>query len=418
MKFSGVRSIIKNSSYLVTGQVCNIVLRGILIIILARLLEPEAYGQFNYGIAWYLALITLTYLGLDIVLGKEAGKGKDAVSALLGPTLKLRAGVSVGISAISIALATMLEPDGATRQLIYIFSLAMIARAIWLWCVSVFTAFEDTRQSFLIDITFRPIEVIVLIVLATWLAKNNVLALATGHAILWGTQAVVGLFAVRKYQTAGNTSFDFLQLKSLLAIGAPYAPYTIVLGCFMQLPIVLFRLFLGLDENLGQFALAYQSLGYLIAIPIVMATTTLPILARSVARGDDKDLKIILGLVFIIPILGVVVGLLGTTIITPVVVLVFGESYQFASQILSDVIWLLIPFTLAVSLQQFIFTRWPGLLGSLSGLAGVVLMIILFPPLTREFSHQGAILATAIGLSAWATGLLVVLIKNGALSKK
>ena len=214
MKFAGVRSIIKNSSYLVGAQVGNMALRGILIIVLARLLGPEAYGQFNYGISWYLALITLTYLGLDVVLGTEAGKGKDAVTALLSPTLKLRAGVAVLIAAISMALATVLEPNSDTRQLIYIFSLALIGRAIWLWCMSVFTAFEDTRQSFLIDISFRPIEVIVLVALATWLAKNNILALAASHAVLWGIQAGVGLFAVSKYQTIPKQSFNFQQIRS------------------------------------------------------------------------------------------------------------------------------------------------------------------------------------------------------------
>ena len=90
---------------------------------------------------------------------------------------------------------------------------------------------------------------------------------------------------------ANQSIADKMPIAGLLIIGTLNAPYTIVLGSFMQLPIVLFRLVAGMDENLGQFALAYQSIGYLIAIPIVMATTTLPVLSRSATRGDGKDLR-------------------------------------------------------------------------------------------------------------------------------
>lgn len=72
----GVRSVLRNSLFLFGSQALTIVFRGVGIVALARLLAPEAYGALNFGMAWYLAFIALTYLGLDIVLARE---GKSVV---------------------------------------------------------------------------------------------------------------------------------------------------------------------------------------------------------------------------------------------------------------------------------------------------------------------------------------------------
>ena len=71
-------------------------------------------------------------------------------------------------------------------------------------------------------------------------------------------------------------------------------------------------------------------------------------------------------------------------------------------------------FSLAVFLQQFAFSaHLSPLRASAPPIAGMVAMAVLFQPLAGTFGYSGAMLATAVGLSIWAVGLLLALYSSG-----
>jgi O-antigen/teichoic acid export membrane protein len=409
MKGAGVRSVIKNSSFLFSSHVLTTLLRIAYIIVLARILGPDAYGMLNYCLSWYLTFISLTYLGLDIVLGREVGRNHSSAPILVGSTFILRAGATLVVSVISALIAYLFEANPEAKILIIVFSLALIGRAIWLWCSSVFSAFEDTRHVFVLELIFRPLEIIIIVLLLLYSPFPAIILIGIAHTALWWLQAIAGLFTILKYVTPIKLRVNWPQARRLLAAGVPGALYILALSWFMQAPIVLYRQLLGTGDDLGHFALAMQVIGYLVVIPVLAGNAALPVLSRSAAREDGKDRMVALAMLLFIPAIGVLVSLFGMWLAAPLTAIIFGAKYVHAGVILSEAIWLLTPFSLAIGLQQLVFARGSRIRISLWGILGAITMAALFSPLTQAFYYRGALLATGLGMLVWAIGLMITL---------
>jgi hypothetical protein len=119
-----------------------------------------------------------------------------------------------------------------------------------------------------------------------------------------------------------------------------------------------------------------------------------------------------------IPLIGVLFDLLGIWLAPPLTVLVFGAEYRQAGQVLGESVWLLTPLSLAIGLQQILFSRRLKLgMASLFAILGIAGMATLYAPLTEALSYRGALLATGIGITIWAGGLVLALVTAGILAR-
>ncbi len=415
----GIRSVLRNFGYLFGSQVLAILIGGFYAVFLARLLGPDLYGTLAYGFSCYLTLIALTYLGLDVVLARGVGREPGTAPALTGSTLALRAIAAAVASILLVAMVFVGEPDLVARELIYVLSAALLGRAIWLWCGSVFVAFENARHVLQIDLVFRPLEVLAVAFTLLFLAPKSIVAVGVVHTAFWWLQAAIGLIIVLKRITPIDFRASCGQARRLLVEGLPGALYTLTVIWFLQSPTVLFRQVAGTGDALGHFALSIQIIGYLLTVPVLVGGVALPVLSRSVARGDDKARTAAVAMMICIPTVGVVLGVLGVWLAPPLTTLIFGDRYLPTGRILGEAIWLLTPMSLATSLQQVVFSYSRNMwIASGSTILGVVAMAALYSPLTKALSYHGALLATGIGMTIWAGGLVIALIKGGILAKR
>ncbi|QEX15791.1 hypothetical protein FRZ44_10780 [Hypericibacter terrae] len=414
----GLSSILRNFGFLLGSQMLTTLIGCGYAILLARLLGPDLYGTLTYGYSWYLTFITLTYLGLDMVLAREVGRDPARAPSLAGSTLALRAAIATLVAILSAVAGCVFEPNQTARPLILVLSGALLGRAIWLWCSSAFVAFEVTRRQLPIDLFFRPLEFVIVMLTLWFLAPQNILAIGIIHATLWWMQAAVGVFIVARKVT--RIDFTGLSAKALRLIGTgvPGAIYTMTVTWFLQAPIVLFRQIAGVGDTLGHFALSMQITGYLLTIPYLVGSVALPVLSRSAVRDDGKTRSAARAMLVAIPAVGAALSLLGTWLAPSLTSLVFGLEYLQAGRILGEAIWLLIPISLAIGLQQVLFSCRANLgLASIFSIVGIVAMVALYAPLARAFSYHGALLATGIGMSIWAGGIALALVTAGILSR-
>jgi len=184
--------------------------------------------------------------------------------------------------------------------------------------------------------------------------------------------------------------------------GSPGAAFSISTAIFFQLPIVLFGQIEGPGNSLGYFALAFQVISYLVGIPTVIASASLPVLSRSAARQDGKDRLVAQYLIGGIILGGMSLVLAASLLGRPFVTSLFGYRYAEAALILKAGLWILIPASIAMLFQNLLFSNhvrsWTA---RMAPLFGVVLMIILFPALTRAEGYAGSLLAVAAGLLLW-----------------
>jgi len=415
---AGVRSVLRNFSYLFASQVLTTAIGACYSIFLARQLGPELYGTLNYGYAWYLTFIALTYLGLDMVLGREVGREPTAAPRLVGSTLVLRALAAATIGAASVVIAFVVEPQPEVRRLLYVLAIALVGRAVWLWCGSVFTAFEDTRHQFLIDLGFRPLELAAAIVMLLVVAPQSILAVALVHATVWWLQAAFGVAIIVRRITRIEFTTLGPRARLLLLEGLPGALYTLAVIWFLQAPTVLFRYLVGTGEALGHFALAIQIVGYLVIVPYLVGNVALPVLSRSAARADGKTHIAARATLITVPAATTLLGVLALWLGPAMTVLIFGNRYVETGAIVAEAVWLLLPIGLAIGLQQIVFShRCDPWTASLSSVLGVLAMAVLYGPLTRALSYHGALAATGIGAALWAAGPVIALSRAGILTR-
>ena len=67
-------SILTSTAYLGAARILSAASRIVYAILLAKILEPETYGIFQYAYSWYLMFIPLSILGLNFVMIRELNK--------------------------------------------------------------------------------------------------------------------------------------------------------------------------------------------------------------------------------------------------------------------------------------------------------------------------------------------------------
>lgn len=404
---AGIRSFLRNSGYVLIGHVSTTLFAFGYAVALARVLGKDSYGILAYGFAWYLTIIAFSYLGLDVLLGREIGRVRSDAPMLAGSTLTLRAAGAAFCAVVSSILGAVVAPDPTAKKLLALFGIALFARAIWLWCTSIFSAFEDTRHGFLIDLTCRPLEPAVATVVLLLIAPKSVIAIGIVHVAVWSLQAAIGLIVVVRHVTPIDFRSARSDAKRLLKAGLPGALYALTVVWFLQAPIVLFTQFGGKEQR-GPFALAMQILGYLLIVPYLAGNVALPVLSRSASRRDGKTRRAAIASLIGIPAVGLVIGLLAVLLAPTMARLVFGAQYTLTGAMMQEAVWLLIPASVAMSMQQIEFsTSGRSKIGTTSAIVGMAAMAALYAPLSHSWNYHGALIATGIGLVIWAAGLVI-----------
>jgi O-antigen/teichoic acid export membrane protein len=397
----GMRSLLSNSAYLTATRVGTQVVRVIYILAIARVLGPELYGLLAYGQSWYMAFLPIALLGLGAIISREIGRDPSNAPTFLATTITLRVLAALLAAIISASLGWLLENDATARQLLLIFSLALAGRALAIWAEHVFVAHERSRYVLIHEAIFRPLEV--LIGIGLLFSGSGVLALAVLHAIVWWLQAFLSFAVVRARLVAVVPSWDNVAVGRMLRATWPIAIATFIAGWLMQGPLVLYRHQPGVTEAaLGQLALPLQMVMVLSTIPWSVGTAALPILARSVERGDQKDTLFLEMMTRIAILGGCVAGIVGLAFAEPLTVWVFGQRFAEGGKLLGLAVWLMIPLTIGTAASPSLLARghrWSLVVGSL---VGVLLLIVLIPPLVQYLGAVGALAAAGAGLTSWA----------------
>jgi O-antigen/teichoic acid export membrane protein len=401
----GARSILSNATYLFGSQVATALLRGVYVVVLARALGPENFGILNYALAWYLLFISLTYLGLDAYLVQRISTDRSSAPLVLRQTLMIRAGAAVVVAVGSCVIAMAVESVREVWLLSGIFAVALVGRALWMWAVSAFTAFERTQLALRGEVIFRPMEIGAALLILMW--QPHLHWLAASHALFWCVQGGFGVYTVARHLSPFPGGTRLRSAMQLLAKTLPAGTYIIVIAVFMQAPIVLMRLIERDEFRLGQFALAYQTCMYLLVVPYLIASVMLPVVSRAATRGDGRDIALVGLLVRATCIGGALLVIVLAPAIPPLTLAVFGPRYSHAGELLQAALWLAIPFAAVNFILSLFFARHAYASIGIHATLGALLMLATMIPAVHFAGHTGAVLSVGAGLSVWL--LLMIL---------
>ena len=409
----GISSIARNTIFLLGGRWLTTAIQGTYAIVLARLLGPELYGLFNYGFSWYMAFILFATLGLSAVLSREAGRDSEGRSKVVDQTFLLRLFTSVFVAAVSGGIGFLIEGDPRVKNLLLLFSLALVGRSLAIWTKEVFNAYESNRYYLFQQALFRPLEVLVGILVL--LAGGNILSVAAVHALSFWLQAIGGfLFISRritfiKIRWPGRSHFRILSQGFVVCL-SQFMVFWPLFGV-----VIVFRFLGGTDFSLGQLALILQIFWVAFRIPESSSVAALPVLSRAAAKGEGRDRLFAETMLRINLIFGAAAGLLGMGIGLWLVTVIFGQNYELAGRLLGYALLLLIPYGCGYSLYTVYLAKKQDLkaLGHATmGAATFTLGMFIFAP---RLQVPGALISLAAGMIIWTGSMIVGLARTGHL---
>ena len=394
----------KNAAYLASARLLPRFLRVIYVIVLARYLGPELYGLFAYGQSYYLSILPITMFGLQIRLTKDIGISRENATAIMARTLAFQTGVAIAAALVSIGAAQLIEANVTVRHLLLVFSLAMLARAIVNWTQHVFVAFESTHYALKFEVFFRPIEI--MIGLLVVLAGGRLLAVATVHALIWWAHVIAALVVIHRHlaPVAFHCSWD--DARALFRFGWPLSLNVFCSGFLLQGPIVLYRQLVPHALHIGQIAVVFQALTILCILPAAITASSLPALARSVHRQDGHYLRFTRNMMRFGYGFGAIAGLIGLTLGSMVIPGVLGADYAFAGALFGPAVWLVIPYTCGSMLASILMIQERTRVVLVCSGCGVIAMALAMPISALWFEAFGVLVSTTVGLLCWTLTLI------------
>jgi O-antigen/teichoic acid export membrane protein len=289
----------KNSFWLFVGNIISKIIRGILIVVAARILKTEGYGIYSYALSLAGFFTIFSDIGLSYLLTRELSKKKE--ESVLNPYISTTFYLKIALVLFSIFLTIVFGP--------YITKIKEAASLMPI--VAFLTAFDSLRGFFYslvraqnkMEIEARSIiitEVFIGIFTMTALLLNPLVTLVTftytfGAAlgcILIGWQTKdIWFSALKKSPPQKKLALEILKTAWPFAIMG-------LLGSFMinidSLVIGIFRS----AHELGIYAAAQKPIQLLYLIPSLFGASFFPTISQLVHENKIKDVERITNMIW------------------------------------------------------------------------------------------------------------------------
>jgi O-antigen/teichoic acid export membrane protein len=380
------------------------VLNGVYVVAISHFLGAELYGAWAYAAAAYGFVLGLTWFGMDMLLPMRLGADRRDSAGFVGVTLALRLAL-LGIAAVGLAVyALVYEPPGTTRLALLLVIPALYGRGLALWARVVFIGYERAGSYMKMAAGVRVTEVVcgIALLAAGW----GLIAVLVLHSLFWLVEAAIGLGMARSWLTRYRPRLDIGETIDLVRKGAVIGLAASLTGWLMAGPVLMLRHVDGDLARLGQFSIALQLAMIMVASVQPFFAAALPVLSRSVTRGDPR-LVFYGGLTVLAALLGCgALAGLGFLVGPPLVLWLFGPDFALAGDLVGPCLLLGGLILAPTGYGQLLVLggrRWPGAIAS--GIGGLVLLVTL-PPAVNSWGVYGAVVAAG---GAWLARAIILI---------
>lgn len=414
MNNATLKSVLKNAGHLGAARFFNVAARTLYVVVLARQLGPELYGLFAYTQAWYLSFIPITALGGLFLFARNQKPDREYIRAILPLTLALRFTLVVVVAISCGVIGWFIESNPEIRALIALFTVALLARAVSGVMNQLFVFYEEANIVLRQEALFRSLELAVGITVL--LAGGGIFELGLVHTVSWALQAARAVVFANGIEPL-HLRFAWGEIFRIIASrGLAAGLGSALLTWLVQGPLVMSRHSTALAPNLGDIALALQAFSIASIVPMAVTAAAYPVLVRSIARDDNKDVTYVAAMCRATILFGAFAGLMGFALGPPFVAALLGEKFVLAGELLGYAMWLIVPHVIASSAGPLLVVR--GLYGAQlwRAIFGVGSMVISFPYCVDWLGPAGVMLSAGLGLCLSAITQMTFLMRTQKLN--
>ncbi|MEL6352330.1 MAG: flippase [Cyanobacteria bacterium J06627_28] len=374
-------------------RLCSALITGIL---LARYLQPELYGKYNYALVFVSFFLTVSSLGSNQICIRELVQDPDANDEIVNSVLALRLFSGALFVFLSIGSSFYLLSDTTTRLLSLIFSISIFLRA-----------FESIELFFKARLEYKYITLpksissglFCCIVLSLVAAQKPVSMLAIASLGEYAfSLTIIAILYVKKKGPLCPSFVSMLRIKSLLADGWPFIISGLAITVYMKIDQLMIGTMVG-SQELGLYSVAVQITEAFYLIPVAFVNSSFPSLIRAKNTDESQfysNLQDLYSRVSMMSYLSIVIVLIFSK---NILLSLYGVTYGGAAPLLVLLIWSVLFVALGTAQSAYMVSmNWNKMYLQMVLIASVI-NIVLNYLLLPIFGALGAAVATVF--SQW-----------------
>ncbi len=387
------REILVNTGWQLFEKVVRLCLALISGILIARYLQPEQYGVYNYALAFISFFAAVSNLGSNQIVVKDLVQEPEHRQEIVSTAIALRlfSGISLSISASGISLVFI--EDKTVQILVIIFSLQMIFRAS-----EAIEFFFQSRMEFKWIACARNLAAgvaTVLLVLAI-IKDQSIFVLAVISSVEFlASLLFLSAIYIKQNHFFSLAHISLSRLKSILRASWPLIFSGIAITVYMRVDQLMISSMSG-NAELGLYSAVVRLTEAFCLIPLAFIQSTFPKLIRLKEQNEQAFYSALQNLYNKVSLMGYASVLFVSLFSKELLGILYGDTYIEAAPLFSLLIWSVMFMTLGVARGSFMVTmNLTGLYFKTVAIASII-NIILNYILIPEYGAFGAAAATVV----------------------
>lgn len=323
------QKILVSIGTLMSGTFLARALSALTLILTARLLGPDQFGQFSGSLALVRISAMMFSLGLDAWLLRMGGRHREQLGSFLTSALSLKTGLGLLWFLLLWLISPWLKQDSFPWQFVLLL-------AVSIWCEEVTgtiaNGFEAVLRNRSASLVLAGSQ-LALLLPTGWLAWQGE-GRAEPYLVvrLVAAASTTLLFALWQFRAFG-WHFHLTDIRQTLRQSRPYAASLVLANLTRQADVTIVAQFLGKGAA-GQYAPAITVVSTLFLIPQVVFSVMLPVLSRAQEHHSERVKPLAQKLTWLMFGLGLLFTAGAFVAAHPVMVLAFGPEYALTGDIL------------------------------------------------------------------------------------
>jgi len=259
--------LVKNTFWLMMGEVFAKALLFIITISVVRYLGVETYGKYSFAIAFTALFGVIVDFGLGIILVQELSAGnKKNASSIFGSILSLKFVLGIIAYSAIVTASYILHLPADIQRLVYLGGIYMLLQSFVLIFPFLFQAYESMQFSFIVRTGLNII--LGIFVLSAIFLKLSVVGIFYAYILTALVMFVLSLFLVKKYFFSITFGINRIVIKYLLKQSWPLFFGNICIAIYMSADTTMLG-FMRSYHDVGIYQSAYKILYVFLTLNLV-----------------------------------------------------------------------------------------------------------------------------------------------------
>lgn len=334
--------VAKNTLYLTVASIAQKILAFFYFLMLARVMLPEATGDYFLALSITAIFSTISDLGVTPVVIRDVAKVPERAADLIRRAVWLKIPFMALATVGAVAMSWLLGYDATVRELVLIASLVMLADALSLLFYGVLRGNHTLRfESLGIFVGQTCTLLFGGLVLLTYPSLHLlVLALLVGSTFnaLYSARQVVAIYGWGVLRPR----FDMEAIRTLLIAALPFALAGIFVKVYSYVDSIIISKIIG-TTAVGVYAVAYKFTYAFQFLPMAFVAALYPGMSAMVGKRDTDGLtRLFDDAIWYVAVLAAPISF-GLWAVAGDAIALAGDGYANAAPVLAALIFVLIP---------------------------------------------------------------------------